>query len=96
MADEKPKKKTMRHASALKAHRKSLVRRDQNFKVRSSVRTLTKSVLKAISEKKPDIAKTAFKQAQAAWQKAASRGIFHKNVAKRNIAKMASRLASFK
>ena len=96
MADEKPKKKIMRHASGLKAHRQSLIRRDQNFKVRSAVRTLTKNVLKAIADKKQEVAKAGFKAAQAAWQKASSRGIFHKNVAKRNIAKMASRLAALK
>jgi len=96
MADEKPKKKIMRHASGLKALRQSIVRRDQNFKVRSEVRTLTKNVLKAIADKKADLAKTAFLKAQAAWQRASNRGIFHKNAAKRNIGKMASRLAALK
>jgi small subunit ribosomal protein S20 len=86
------KPKTMRHASALKAHRKSLVREAQNFKVRSKVRTLTSSVLKAIQDKNLDVAKTRFSEAQSAWQKAAKRGIFHANVAARKIAHMSSRL----
>lgn len=94
MADEKVKKKTMRHASALKAHRKSLIRRDQNFEVRSRVRTLTSKVLKAIKEKNATVAKESFVIAQSAWKKAANKGVFHHNAANRNISKLASRLAS--
>ena len=89
-----PAKKIMRHASGLKAHRKSLARKEQNFKIRSTVRTLSKSVLKAVSEKNADAAKTAFREAQAAWQKAAKRGIFHKNAASRSISRLASRVAA--
>ena len=95
MATEtKAKKKTMRHASALKAHRKSLARRIDNYHVRNRVRTLTKSALKEIQTKNAEAAKTAFKNAQSAWQKAAQRGIFSRNAAARQISRMASQLAT--
>jgi small subunit ribosomal protein S20 len=86
-------KKIMRHASALKAQRKSLARQEQNYQVRSKIRTLTNSVLKAIGEKNVGVAKTRFVEAQAAWNKAANRGIFHQNAAARSISRLASRLS---
>jgi small subunit ribosomal protein S20 len=87
-------KKTMRHASALKAGRQAEDRRLQNFQVRSRVRTLTNMVIKAINEKKVDAAKEGFRVAQAAWQKAAKQGVFHSNVAARKVSRLAHRLAS--
>jgi small subunit ribosomal protein S20 len=94
MAEGTKTKKTMRHASALKARRQSLERRDQNFQIRSKVRTLTALVLKAVTEKNADAAKTSFRVAQSAWQKAAKQGVFHHNVAARKISRLASRLAT--
>ena len=87
------KGKTTRHASALKAHRQSLVRKEQNYQVRSRVRTLTQKVLKSIQEKNIEAAQADFEVAQSAWQKAAQRGIFSKNAASRKISKIASQLA---
>jgi small subunit ribosomal protein S20 len=87
-------KKVMRHASALKARRQSLARRIKNVQVRSKVRTLTSSVLKAIEAKNAEVAKSAFRTAQAAWAKAAKQGVFTKNAASRKISRLASRLAA--
>jgi small subunit ribosomal protein S20 len=87
-------KKIMRHASALKAHRKSLVLRDKNVRVRSQVRTLTAKVLADIKAKNVEAAKKGFIAAQSAWHKAAKTGIFNKNAAARKISRMASRLAA--
>lgn len=87
-------KKTMRHASALKAGRQAEVARKQNFQVRSKVRTLTNLVVKAINEKNADAAKQSFRVAQSAWQKAAKQGVFHSNVAARKISRLATRLAT--
>jgi len=83
----------MRHASALKAHRKSLVRKASNVKIRSRARTLTKTVLKAISEKNVESATAKFREAQSIWRKAAKKNIFHEKAANRQISKMATRLA---
>lgn len=87
-------KKTMRHASALKAHRKSLVREAQNYSVRHKLRTLTNSVLDAIGKKNVDAAKKAFLDVQSEWSKAARRGVYHPNVAARKVSRLATRLAS--
>lgn len=90
------KGKTKRHASALKAHRKSLIRKDFNYQVRNRVRTLTAKVLKDIQGKNIDAAKTSFIVAQSAWAKAAKTGIFNKNAAARKVSRLASRIAAIK
>lgn len=87
------KGKSKRHASALKAHRKSLVRKEFNYQVRNRVRTLTAKVLKDIAAKNKAGANSNFKLAQSAWQKAAKTGIFNKNTAARKIGGLASKIA---
>jgi ribosomal protein S20 len=86
-------KKTKRHASALKASRKAEVRKASNYQVRSKVRTLTANVLKAVKAKNLEAAKSAFKTAQSAWQKAAKSKIFNKQTASRKIGHLASHIA---
>ena len=87
-------KKTMRHASALKAHRQSEERRAANASVRSRVRTLTTKVLKDIQSKDFASAKKNFIAAQSEWMKAARQGVFSKNAASRKVSRLASRLQS--
>ena len=87
-------KKTMRHASGKKALRQSVARRAQNMTVRNKVRTLTGYVLKELDAKNLDGAKTKFKAAQAALQKAAKRGIVAKNAASRKISRLSARIAA--
>jgi small subunit ribosomal protein S20 len=89
-----PNKKTMRHASALKAHRQSLARKAQNYKVRSRLRTLSSNVSKAIAAKNAEGAKKEFIRMQAEWNKAAHKGIFHRNAAARVVSRLASRIAA--
>jgi small subunit ribosomal protein S20 len=88
--------KVMRHASALKAHRQSLVRKARNYQVRNRVRTLTSRVLKDIAEKNLEAAQVSFKVAQSAWQKASKTGVFDRNAASRKISRLASKIASLK
>ncbi len=83
----------MRHASGLKAHRKSLVRQEANYKVRHRLRTLTNSVLAAIGQKNAEAAKKAFIEVQSEWSKAARRGVYHANVAGRKMSRLADRMA---
>lgn len=89
-------KKTMRHASGLKAHRKSVARQAQNYFARHKLRTLTNSVLQAIGQKNVEAAKKAFVEVQSEWSRAAQRGVFHTNVASRKVSRLASRLAALK
>ena len=88
------KAKSKRHPSALKANRQALAHKEQNYKVRSRVRTLTARVLKDVSSKNKEAATVSFKVAQSAWQKAAKTGIFTKNTASRNIGNLASKVAA--
>ena len=88
------KGKSKRHASALKAHRKSLIRKDFNYQVRNRVRTLTSKVLKDIAAKNKTAATASFKIAQSAWQKAAKTGIFNKSTAARKIGGLASKISA--
>ena len=88
------KGKSKRHASALKAHRKSLVRKEFNYQVRSRVRTLTAKVLKDVAAKNKEAATSSFRIAQSAWQKAAKTGIFNKSTAARKIGSLASKVAA--
>ena len=87
-------KKTMRHASGLKALRQSLAHREKNTQIRSRVRTLTAKALKDLQSKNLDAAKASFRTAQAAWHKAAKQGVFSKNAASRKISNLASRLSA--
>ncbi|MFN0118670.1 MAG: 30S ribosomal protein S20 [Elusimicrobiota bacterium] len=87
-------KKIMRHASGLKAHRKSEALRKLNFAVRSKVRTLTQKVVKDIAAKNVQAAKASFKVAQSAWQRAAQKGIFSKNAASRKIGVLSARVSA--
>src|SRR5688500_15063849 len=87
-------KKIMRHASGRKALRQSEAHRAQNTSVRNRVRTLTTNVLKEITGKNLDAAKTKFALAQSAWQKAAKRGIVTKNAASRKISRLAAKIAT--
>lgn len=89
-------KKTMRHASGRKALRQSEAHRAQNTSVRNRVRTLTTSVLKEITAKNIDAAKSKFVIAQSAWQKAAKRGIVTANAASRKISRLATQIAGLK
>lgn len=87
-------KKIMRHASGRKALRQSEAHRAQNTAVRNRVRTLTSSVLKEITAKNVEGAKSKFAAAQSAWQKAARRGIVTANAASRKISRLASRISA--
>jgi small subunit ribosomal protein S20 len=86
-------KKIMRHASGLKAHRKSVVRQAQNYQVRHRLRTLTNSVLEAIGQKNVEAAKKAFVVVQSEWSKAAQRGVYHSNAAARSMSRLAARMS---
>jgi len=83
----------MRHASALKAKRQNIARKNQNFQVRNRVRTLSNNVLEALGDKNVDSAKKQFQLAQSALQKAAKKRILHPNAASRHISRLASRVA---
>ena len=77
------------HKSALKRHRQSLKRRARNVAVKSSLKTTIKKVREAIAEKDAGKAQELLVQTTKALDKAASKGVIHKNNAARRISRIA-------
>lgn len=76
--------------SAKKRHRQSLGRRSRNRAVRSRVRSAVKKVLVTIDEKGD--AGEALRGAQKLLDKAAARGVIHRNNASRKASRLARRI----
>ena len=77
------------HKSALKRHRQSLKRRARNVAVKSSLKTTIKKVREAITQKDAEKAQGLLIQTTKALDKAASKGVIHKNNAARRISRLA-------
>ena len=71
------------HESALKAHRQSVRRREQNREFRSELRTALKSIRTAVAEKDAAKAKGQFNDTVSLIDKMATKGIIHDNAAAR-------------
>lgn len=66
-------------------------RRAQNYGVRSSVRTATRKVIEAVKSSNED-AKDLLIKASSVIDKAAAKGVIHKNAAARKKSRLARRL----
>ncbi len=82
------------HASALKAHRQSLKRREHNRQFRARLRNALKSIRAAIDGNDLAAAKTALHKTTSLIDKMASKGIIHDNAAGRYKSRLASRIAA--
>jgi small subunit ribosomal protein S20 len=82
------------HASALKAHRQSLKNREHNRQFRSRLRNALKVVRTAIAGNDQAAAHAALRQTVSLIDKMASKGIIHRNAARRHKSRLASRLAA--
>lgn len=78
--------------SAIKRARQNDKLRQSNASARSMFRTFVKNVAKAIEAKKPDDAKAAFAKAQPVIDKAAQKGIIHKNKASRIKSRLSAQI----
>ena len=81
------------HASALKAHRQSLVHRERNRKYRSQLRSTLKEVRSVIDAKDQAAAKKQLNQAISLIDKMAGKGIIHRNTASRYKSRLNARLS---
>ncbi len=81
------------HASAIKAHRQSLVNRERNRQYRSRLRTALKQVRVAIDAGKAAEVKKSLSETVSLIDKAAKKGVIHKNAAGRYKARLAARLS---
>jgi small subunit ribosomal protein S20 len=81
------------HASAIKAHRQSLVHRERNRKFRSQLRTTLKQVRSAVSGKDKAAANKQLSAAISLIDKMAGKGIIHRNTASRYKSRLTARAA---
>jgi small subunit ribosomal protein S20 len=71
------------HASALKAHRQSVVRREKNRQYRSQLRGALKTIRAAVTSNDVDKVKSQMAEASSLIDKMAGKGIIHDNAASR-------------
>ncbi len=80
--------------SSQKRERQNEKRRQQNRSYKSRARTLIKKAFSVIEEGDLDSAKAAATEAVKALDKAAAKGVIHKNNASRRKGRLMSRLAT--
>ena len=80
------------HASAEKKFRRDEKRRLMNSARMSRIRTFVKKAETSFQKGTPDIAAVAFRDAQSELMRGVSKGLFHRNVASRKIARFALKL----
>ncbi len=82
------------HKSAEKRHKQSEKRRIRNRHVMSTVRTFVKRVRVAIEANDAAAAKEALPAAIRILDRAASKGVIHRNQASRKIGRLSSQVAA--
>lgn len=78
--------------SAIKRARQNIKLRQHNASARSMYRTYIKSVLKAVESGDKEAARAAFAKVQPIIDKAASKGLLHKNKAARIKSRLSARV----
>lgn len=78
--------------SAIKRARQNVKLRQQNASARSMFRTYIKNVLKAVEAGDAEIARAAYAKAQPVIDKAAAKGLIHKNKAARIKSRLVARV----
>ena len=82
------------HASALKAHKQSLERRERNRQYRTRLRRALKALRSAMTEGRTDDVKTSYTATVSLIDKMAGKGIIHANSAGRYKSRLVKRMAS--
>ena len=82
------------HASALKAHRQSLKRREHNRQFRARLRSALKGIRTALDNNNLAAAKSALSETTSLIDKMAGKGLIHTNTAGRYKSRIASRMAA--
>jgi small subunit ribosomal protein S20 len=84
--------KLANHASALKRAKQTEIRRVRNKAYRTKVRNMVKLVRQAVDAKDVEQAQTALNEAVPMIDKAASKGVYHKNNAARKVARLSKQV----
>lgn len=82
------------HASALKAHRQSVVRRDHNRELRSKLRNALRSIRALIDENEFAKAKTALKGTVSLIDRMVTKGTIHRNAAARYKSRLTTQIGA--
>jgi small subunit ribosomal protein S20 len=80
------------HASALKAHRQNVVRRERNRQLRARLRGALKAIRTAVDKNDFTAVKDQLKATVSLVDRMASKGIIHKNAAARYKSRLAGRV----
>jgi len=78
--------------SAIKRARQNIKLRKHNASARSMYRTYVKNVLKAVEAGDKELARAAYSKAQPILDKAAGKGLIHKNKASRLKSRLSARV----
>lgn len=78
--------------SAIKRARQNIKLRQRNASARSMFRTYVKNVLKAVEAGDAEVARSAYAKAQPIIDKAAGKGLIHKNKAARIKSRLVARV----
>lgn len=81
------------HASALKAHRQNVKRREHNRQFRSRLRSALRAIRAAVDTGTPDDVKDALRNTISLVDKMAGKGVIHRNTAARYKSRLASRVS---
>ncbi|HEY1935177.1 MAG TPA: 30S ribosomal protein S20 [Acetobacteraceae bacterium] len=79
-------------ASARKRNRQSIKRTERNAARKSRMRTFVKKVETAVAGGDKDAAVAALRTAQPEMQRAAGKGVVHKNTVARKLSRLAARI----
>jgi small subunit ribosomal protein S20 len=80
--------------SQIKRNRQTIVRRERNKAARSGLKTQVKKFLTTVEAGDKDAAQTAYRETAQAYDRAASKGIVHKNKAANVKSRLAKKLPS--
>ncbi|MCR9191620.1 MAG: 30S ribosomal protein S20 [Gammaproteobacteria bacterium] len=78
--------------SAIKRARQNVKLRQRNASARSMYRTYIKQVIKAVEQGDKEAARSAYTSAQPVIDKAASKGLIHKNKASRIKSRLSAKI----
>lgn len=81
------------HASALKAHRQNVKRREHNRQMRTRLRSALRDIRSAIDAGDPSQVKDALRQTISLVDRMAGKGLIHRNTAGRYKSRLSARVA---
>ncbi len=80
------------HRNVLKAARQALKRRTRNRAVLSGVKGAIKKLQTAVQQKQTNQATELLREASRALQRAASKGVIHRNAASRKLSRLTAQM----